>query len=125
MRAVMDHVALHRPDGAVAVPHVEVARTPLERMRGLLGRRTLGAGCGMLFPGAGAVHTFAMRFAIDLVFLDRQQRVVRVIRALPPWRMARGGSGAAATLELPAGAAAAHQIEVGGVLIARPAGTGR
>jgi hypothetical protein len=69
----------------------------------------------MLIDSAPSVHMFFMRFPIDVVFLDRERRVVGVRHGLRPWRVA-GARRAVAALELPAGAAAAAGIEEGDVL---------
>ena len=69
----------------------------------------------MLIDAAPSVHTFFMRFPIDVVFLDRDWKVVRVVDRLRPWRVA-GARRAVAALELPAGAAAEAGIEEGDVL---------
>jgi uncharacterized membrane protein (UPF0127 family) len=74
-------------------------------MRGLLGRDGLAEGEGMLFTRTGSIHTFFMRFPIDAVFCDRELRVLKVVRELPPWRTA-SKRGAKVVVELPAGAAA-------------------
>jgi uncharacterized membrane protein (UPF0127 family) len=81
--------------------HVTLAAAPLSRLRGLIGRREPRP---LLLAPAGAIHTCGMRFAIDAVFLDAELRVVRVVRALAPWRFA-AARGARAVLELPAGEA--------------------
>jgi uncharacterized membrane protein (UPF0127 family) len=90
--------------GAVWIGRVEVAETRWERTRGLLGRGSLGPGAALLIERCGAVHTVGMRFALDLVFLDRAWRVTRVVRAVPPGRlMAGGGWRAVRVLECEAG----------------------
>lgn len=81
----------------------------------MLGRNGLGPGEGMLIDRAGSVHMFFMRFPIDVVFLDRDWRVVGVRHGLRPWRVA-GARRAVAALELRAGAAAEVGIEEGDVL---------
>jgi uncharacterized membrane protein (UPF0127 family) len=81
-------------------------------MRGLLGRKTLDAGQGLLIRPAPAIHTWFMRFAIDAVFLDRELSVLSVRRDVRPWRMA-SQRGARAVLELPAGEAERRGIEPG------------
>lgn len=85
-------------------------------MRGLLGRSGLEPGSGMLIDAAPSVLTFFMRFPIDVVFLDRDRTVVRVVHALKPWRVA-GARRAVAALELPAGTAAEARLEEGDVLV--------
>jgi uncharacterized membrane protein (UPF0127 family) len=54
------------------------------RLIGLIGRRSLGAGVALEIPRCRSVHTFGMRFPLDLVWLDGSRRVVRVDRAVPP-----------------------------------------
>jgi uncharacterized membrane protein (UPF0127 family) len=95
-------------DGTVVCERCEIADRPLARMRGLLGRDGLDPGGGMLLTPESSVHMLFMRFAIDVVFLDRDHRVVGVRHDLRPWRAA-GARGAYASLELPAGAAAGIQ----------------
>jgi uncharacterized membrane protein (UPF0127 family) len=85
-------------------------------MRGLLGRSGLEPGSGMLIDAAPSVHMFFMRFPIDVVFLDRDRKVVGVRHRLRPWRVA-GARRAVAALELPAGAASAAGVDEGDVLV--------
>ena len=91
-----------------------VASTSFARMKGLLGRSSLDAGEGMLFPRTGSIHMFFMRFAIDAIFCSRDLRVVKVVRNLRPWRTA-AARGAKVVIELPAGAA--EGIEPGDRLV--------
>jgi uncharacterized membrane protein (UPF0127 family) len=101
-----------RRDGVVVCEECLVAATPFARMRGLLGRRSLPSGQGILLRPAASVHTFFMRFSIDVVFLDDELRVVGIASDLPPWRAA-GKRGARAVLELPAGECARRGLQVG------------
>ena len=64
-----------------------VANGWLERLRGLIGRRDWPDGVALEIPRCRSVHTFGMRFALDVVWLDGARRVVRVDRAVPPWRV--------------------------------------
>ncbi|MBA2615394.1 MAG: DUF192 domain-containing protein [Actinobacteria bacterium] len=89
-------------DGRTVCERCVVAGSPLARMRGLLGRKALPAGEGILLRPASSVHTAFMRFPIDAVFLDVDGRVLRVAAHLNPWRAA-GCRGARAVLELSAG----------------------
>lgn len=100
------------PREQVICSHCEVADGPLTRLRGLMGRRTLPRGRGLLLKPAPSIHTFFMRFAIDAVFLDADMSVVAVRPELAPWRMA-GSRGARAVLELPAGEARRFGITEG------------
>jgi uncharacterized membrane protein (UPF0127 family) len=101
-----------RTDGVVVCEECLVAATPFTRMRGLLGKSSLPSGQGILLRPASSVHTFFMRFPIDVVFLDGDLRVVEIAADLRPWRAA-GKRGARAVLELPAGECARRGLAVG------------
>ena len=103
-------------DGAILCQRCEIPKSSFARARGLLGCNGLEAGSGMLIDAAPSVMTFFMRFPIDVVFLDRDRKVVGVRHGLRPWRVA-GARHAVAALELPAGAAAAAGVDEGGVLV--------
>jgi uncharacterized membrane protein (UPF0127 family) len=81
-------------------------------MLGLIGRRGLPAGEGLLLCPAPSIHTAFMRFPIDALFLDRSLRVLDVVEGLRPWRVASKRR-ARAVLELPAGECARCGVEVG------------
>lgn len=98
-----------------------VAGTPWRRLRGLMGRRSLARGEGILLRRVSAVHTSFMRFAIDVVFLDRDLVVVDVVHALKPWRAA-SRRGAHAVLELAPGEARRRNVQAGAELTVVPAG---
>ena len=85
------------------VPNVNKTISALERMRGLLGRPPLQAGEGLLIEPCPSVHTFGMRYALDLVYLDAAGQVLKLVQELRPWRMS-SCTRAHATLELPSGA---------------------
>ena len=95
-----------------ACERCRVADRPFARMRGLLGRADLPAGEGILLRPAASVHTWFMRFPIDVVFLGRDLAVLRVVAGMRPWRMARCKS-ARAVLELPVGEARRQGVAPG------------
>ncbi len=98
--------------GRVVCERCLVAETPLARMRGLLGRRGLASGEGLLLRPASSVHTFFMRFPIDVVFLGARGEVLKVASNLAPWRAA-AARGAKAVVELAAGEAERRTIREG------------
>ena len=114
------NVRVERDDGVIA-EHCVVADRPLARMKGLLGGSQLPAGEGILLRPASSVHTWFMRFPIDVVFLDRELRVLRIVPALPPWKVA-ARRGAHAVLELAAGECERRGVREGELLrlIERP-----
>jgi uncharacterized membrane protein (UPF0127 family) len=89
-----------------------LADGPLRRMRGLLGRRSIEPGEGMLLRPAPALHTAFLRFPIDAVFLDGDLTVVSVVENMGPFRAASHRK-ATAVLELAAGEVARRGIELG------------
>jgi uncharacterized protein len=119
-RAREEDWLLRRPDGTIACDRCVLADSAPSRMRGLLGRSELNEGEGLLIRPTNSVHMFFMRFAIDVVYLDRQLVVRKVVEALRPWRMS-GCRGARAALELPAGTAGRRGIIVGEQLTLEPA----
>lgn len=64
----------------------KVARTMFARMKGLIGTKSLPPGEGLLILHCNSIHTFFMSFAIDATFLDRDDRVVKTVRGIKPWR---------------------------------------
>jgi uncharacterized membrane protein (UPF0127 family) len=84
----------------------------LERMRGLLFAPVLASNEGLWIEPCNSIHTFFMRFPIDVVFLDQSGTVVKVVENIPAWRLA-GSFGAVAVIELLAGVARSLGIKRG------------
>ena len=103
-------------DDTVVVDHLVVADRPLARMRGLLGRSELPDEEGLWITPCPSIHMFFMRFPLDVVFVDRELRVVRIFEGLAVWKTARGGKGARSVFELPVGTIARSGIAVGSQL---------
>lgn len=83
------------------------------RLVGLLNHASLPADEALWLPGTGSIHTWGMHFSIDVVFVRRDGRVVRVVERCPPGRVLRGPVFAAGTLELADGAASRHGFVTG------------
>jgi|HubBroStandDraft_5_1064220.scaffolds.fasta_scaffold70560_2 uncharacterized membrane protein (UPF0127 family) len=81
---------------------VEVAGTGAKRTKGLLGRKGMASGEALWIVPCEAVHTIGMKFSLDLVYLDREKRVRKVRRNVPPWRLS-GCLTAHSVLELAGG----------------------
>jgi uncharacterized protein len=104
--------------GTIVCERGVIADRAPARMRGLLGRRELPAGEGLLLQPAPMIHTAFMRFAIDAVFLDRELTIVKLEPHLAPWRTS-GASGARAVLELADGEIARRGLALGHQLSVR------
>jgi uncharacterized protein len=108
----MRAIRVERQNGEVLCERCLVASSFRTRLRGLVGRRQLPETEGLLIRPAGSVHTFFMRFPIDVVFLDRDDSVLKVVPSLQPRRLA-GARRARRALELTAGACARAGLAVG------------
>jgi len=108
--------ALNQTKNTVVAEEVTLATSMWSRFWGLMGRKNLADGHGLLIDPCSSIHMFFMRFSLDVVFLDDEGRVKKVVAGIKPWRAALGGGGKKA-LELPAGAAAQANVETGDELV--------
>jgi len=110
-------IAINVTNGVVMADRVAVADTRETRRTGLLGRKGLDGGEGLWIVPCRGVHTFQMRFAIDVIALDERGVVVDRVVNLKPWRIRLPRPGTSGVLELPAGwldrtgTALGHRIE--------------
>lgn len=93
----------------------EVADTSAKRRKGLLGRDHLPDGHGLWIVPCESIHTFGMKFPIDVVYLDRKHRVKKICSAVPPWRMSICLL-ARSVVELPAGIISKTNTQPGDLL---------
>jgi uncharacterized membrane protein (UPF0127 family) len=110
---------INRRSGETIAAGMEVALTRSARRRGLLSHTALDPDEGLVLAPCVAIHTAFMRFAIDVIFVDRTGCVLRIVRRLPPWRAAASRH-AYATIELAAGALDARDVLVGDPLYLSP-----
>jgi hypothetical protein len=71
----------------VVAEHVEIARTIWSRARGLMLRSDFERGSALVIDPCSSIHMFFMRFPIDVLYVDKRDRVVRVQRGIKPWRI--------------------------------------
>jgi uncharacterized membrane protein (UPF0127 family) len=95
--------------------HVETAFSSADRKKGLLGRDGLAPGQALVIAPTNLVHTFAMRFPIDILFVARDGRVVKISGSVPPRRIA-GALRGFAVVEMAAGEASRSDTQPGDVL---------
>ena len=112
----MKELRLERQDGSPVCERCLLAETPLTRLKGLLGRRELPLGEGLLLRPASSIHMLFMRFPIDAVWLDGNLKVLKVSPEVAPWKVA-ACKGAKGVVELPAGEAAARGLQAGDRLV--------
>ena len=106
------HIASGSESGTVC-GNVEIADTFFARFVGLLGRKGLTEDTGLWLNPSRGVHTFGMRFAIDVVALDSEMNIVGLYEDLRAWRIAATNPRTRSVLELPAGHIAASHIGLG------------
>lgn len=95
---------IRKSNGAVLAEKIFVCETERDRTVGLLNHDRLADGEGMYFPRTRLIHTIGMKFAIDLVYLDEEMTVVKIVERMAPWRLSACLS-ADSVLELSSGAA--------------------
>ena len=106
--------------GTVLATRLEVADSGKKRSKGLLGRKGLEPGGGLWIVPCESVHTFFMQFPIDLVYLDRKNRVRKLCNSVPAWRISVCLS-AHSILELPSGTIRNTLTQTGDTLEFSPA----
>ena len=90
-------------DGTTVIQRIEPALSLKERMKGLLGRHSLEPGQAMYLSPCQSIHTFFMKFSLDLVFLGKTGVVTKIVRDVQPNRMVFGGRGSHCVLEMETG----------------------
>src|SRR4030095_13353997 len=116
----MPFVVLNRTRGTTLASSVDLADTPKSRRIGLLRHDSLHLGRRLWLYPTEAIHTFGMRFPIDVAFLDRNLRIKRIYHQLAPFRLTTFVWGAKSVLELPSGCLAKTSTTVGDELQISP-----
>lgn len=109
--------AIDTTSGKELAGSLSVAATVFSRTRGLLGKQALPLGEGLLIRPCKGVHTFLMKFPIDVVFLDRNNRVIGAVNNLQPYRLTRVLLSSASAIELPAGTLLTSDTVVGNDIV--------
>jgi uncharacterized protein len=109
--------------GTLLADRAALADNPWTRFVGLLGRSGLANGEGLHILPCKSVHCWFMRFTIDVIYVDRNLRVVKTVPALRPYRYSWGGRRAHSVIELPAGCIERSQTVAGDQLSIAPCGS--
>lgn len=96
------NTSLVSTSGEVIVAQLSQANSFIKRLKGLIFTPQLDEGCGLLISPCKQVHTHFMRYALDIVFLDKSLNVVAIIKDLKPWRLTAYYKKAHYVLEVPA-----------------------
>ena len=103
--------------GTTLATRARLSSSHSARFFGLMGRKGVDDGGGILLTKSASIHSFFMRFRFDAVFIDRDNRVVKVVPAMRQWWVAFGGRGAKDVIELPPGVAERTGTQPGDTLV--------
>lgn len=106
--------------GQIVAEHLATAFDSASRNKGLLGRDSFEAGNALIIAPGNAIHTWFMRFPIDVAYVRKNGQIIKIKNSLGPWRLS-AALGAFAVIELPAGALQASGTQKGDELALRPA----
>ncbi len=115
MPAQINAYAFNRTRSTYLATDLRIADTHWSRFRGLMatGSSSFPRGTGLWIKPSHGIHTFAMRFPIDALYLDRDRIVIHIQEGLKPWRVAPVRIQAASVLELPTGTIEESKTELG------------
>ncbi len=97
-------IAYNKTNGKIIARDVKKAENLQDRLFGLIGRKNMDKSEGLLLKPCSSIHTCFMKFAIDVVFLDENMKVISVVDSMKPWRFSAWHISAKSVLELKAGA---------------------
>jgi uncharacterized membrane protein (UPF0127 family) len=113
---VAGHTIVNARNGRIVADRLTAAFDSSSRRKGLLKQDSMPDGAALIIAPSNAIHTFFMRFAIDVVFVAKDGRVLKTRAAMPAWRMA-ASLRAFAVIELPAGTLGLADLKRGDQLV--------
>jgi len=117
----MKYVILSENKENIVCREAKVADTFFSRLMGFMFKKSIGHEEALIFYNATSIHSFFMKFPIDIVFLDKNKQIIRICRALRPWKVVFCLK-SHITIELPADKASQNCLKVGDFLDIEPAG---
>ena len=107
---------ISKKNNIIVVKKLIIADNPISRTIGLLLKKSFEAGEGLLIKPCNSIHSHFMRFSFDAVFLDKENKIVYLIKQMSPWKISPIIRSAYSILEIPSGTAAIHNLEINDVL---------
>ena len=101
---------INRTSGEVLAERAELADNIWTRFMGLMGRPSLAPGSGLVLQPGGGIHMWFMKIPLDVIHVDKKNRVTHVLRGIKPWRFGPLFVGGKRAIELPEGAADRTQV---------------
>ena len=115
----MDYLITNSRTGQVVANPAVLASSPLMRMKGLLGRASMPVNEAIILRPASSIHTLFMRFALDVIYLDRDDKILKLVPNLVPFRFSAASKGHT-VLEMASGATSALDLQPGDQLLMAP-----
>lgn len=106
---------INKTNNSCIASNAIVAKTFFQRLIGLISRDSISAEEALIFYGVSSIHMFFMRFPIDVLYLDKEMKVLKIKHSLLPWKMSYC-PGARITIELSAGKAKSTLVKAGDTL---------
>ncbi|MCU0666755.1 MAG: DUF192 domain-containing protein [Candidatus Omnitrophica bacterium] len=103
--------------GVCLAQNAAVADSLFSRMKGLLGKESLSYGQALILQPCNSVHTFFMKFSLDLIFVNKENRIIKIIANLKPWRLSGVYLQAAYVIEFPAGSLVSSESKEGDTIL--------
>ncbi|OIO36833.1 MAG: hypothetical protein AUJ74_00975 [Candidatus Omnitrophica bacterium CG1_02_44_16] len=110
------HKAINVTTGEIIADNVRIAQDFMSRSIGLLNRQNLNENEALLIKPCPSIHTFFMKFPIDVLFLSKEGNIVKIAHSLKPWRLSGCLLGCFMVLELPPGKVLKTTIKLGNVI---------
>lgn len=104
---------INKNNNIILADNVLIAGTIWTRLRGLLGKKEFKPGSTLIIKPCNSVHTFFMQFPIDVLFVDHQDKIIKIIPQMPPWRITSIYFNAAYAIEFPANTIQRTSVKVG------------
>lgn len=112
----MKFVAMKKND-IVLFENIGVADSFITRFMGLMFRRSLSENSGLHIIPCNQIHMFNMKFPIDVLYLDTNNKIVRIDRAVQPWKVCKSEKKARSVVEINSGAAASKALDIGDEIV--------
>ncbi|MHB1457902.1 MAG: DUF192 domain-containing protein [Armatimonadota bacterium] len=108
---------LIKRNGIIIADRIERAGSLMSQLKGLIGRRKFENGSAMIFPGCKQIHTFFMQFPIDILFVDKNRKVIKIIEKFQPGKISAYIGDSADVIELPSHTIYDCRITIGDELV--------
>ena len=107
---------INKTKNTVLAEEAGIADSPFSRIKGLLGKNGLNRGEALVIRPCNSIHTFFMRFTIDVLFVNKNNRVVKAVSCLKPFRLSAIYLGASFVIELPNGVIQSTSTQAGDIV---------